>query len=169
MRRRFPHTALLDTTPDGLALIRRCERFAGRWYRCPAGAWTIGYGTTEHLLPGIHRQTLPGSITKAEAERLLRRSLIQVLEPPSNASSAQTSRPTSSPRSTLLRRLNRGDYDGATAEFERWAYAAGQCLRGLVHRRHTVRWDAAARPPGLYLARLQTPAGTAVRTLVRVR
>ncbi|ARA94937.1 hypothetical protein AWN76_018430 [Rhodothermaceae bacterium RA] len=35
--------------------------------------------------------------------------------------------------------------------------------------RHTVRWDAAARPPGLYLARLQTPAGTAVRTLVRVQ
>ncbi|ARA92852.1 hypothetical protein AWN76_006535 [Rhodothermaceae bacterium RA] len=165
VRRRFPHNALLDTTPDGLALIRRCERFAGRWYRCPAGLWTIGYGTTEHLLPGIHRQTLPGPITKADAERLLRRSLIQVFEPAverlvrvdltANQFSALVSFAYNVgvprfARSTLLRKLNRGDYEGAAAEFERWVYAGGQRLRGLVHRRRAERtlFETPDDPPG---------------------
>jgi len=73
MKRHFPHNTLLDTNVEGLAIIRRSERFESRWYKCPAGVWTIGYGTTENLLPGINRQTLLGPITKADAERLLRR------------------------------------------------------------------------------------------------
>lgn len=42
-------------------------------------------------------------------------------------------------RSTLLRRLNRGDHRGACAELSRWVYAGGKQLTGLVTRRATER------------------------------
>jgi lysozyme len=37
--------------------------------------------------------------------------------------------------STLLRKLNAGDTNGAAAEFDRWVYANGKQLSGLVKRR----------------------------------
>jgi lysozyme len=37
--------------------------------------------------------------------------------------------------STLLRKLNAGDYVGAANEFKRWNKQKGTVLRGLVHRR----------------------------------
>jgi lysozyme len=37
--------------------------------------------------------------------------------------------------STLLRKLNNGDYDGAAAEFPRWTKGGGVVLPGLVRRR----------------------------------
>jgi lysozyme len=37
--------------------------------------------------------------------------------------------------STMLRKLNAGDHNGACAELLRWVYAGGKVLRGLVLRR----------------------------------
>ena len=37
--------------------------------------------------------------------------------------------------STLLLKLNRGDYDGAAGEFGRWVRGGGKVLPGLVARR----------------------------------
>lgn len=37
--------------------------------------------------------------------------------------------------STLLRKLNNGDYVGAAAEFKRWKFGGGKELPGLVRRR----------------------------------
>jgi lysozyme len=39
-------------------------------------------------------------------------------------------------QSTLLRKLNAGDYEGAHAEFQHWVYAGGTIQPGLVKRRH---------------------------------
>lgn len=41
--------------------------------------------------------------------------------------------------STLLRKLNAGDTDGAIAEFARWNLAGGKVLAGLVKRREAER------------------------------
>ena len=38
-------------------------------------------------------------------------------------------------KSTLLRRLNAGDYEGAAAELAKWRFAGGRELNGLVVRR----------------------------------
>lgn len=38
-------------------------------------------------------------------------------------------------RSTLLRRLNRGDYPAVPGELARWVHAGGKVLRGLKRRR----------------------------------
>ncbi len=42
-------------------------------------------------------------------------------------------------KSTLLRLLNAGDYSGAAAQFDRWVYASGKKLSGLVKRRAAER------------------------------
>jgi hypothetical protein len=39
-------------------------------------------------------------------------------------------------KSTLLRKLNAGDYDGAAAEFDKWVSSKGQRLNGLIRRRN---------------------------------
>lgn len=41
--------------------------------------------------------------------------------------------------STLVRKLNAGDYAGACAEIDRWTYAGGKRLPGLVKRRAEER------------------------------
>ncbi|UUE96178.1 lysozyme [Comamonas thiooxydans] len=42
-------------------------------------------------------------------------------------------------RSTLVRKANAGDFDGACAELSRWIYASGKELPGLVKRRAAER------------------------------
>ncbi|KGH25440.1 lysozyme [Comamonas testosteroni] len=42
-------------------------------------------------------------------------------------------------RSTLVRKANAGDMDGACAELSRWTYAGGKQLPGLVRRRAAER------------------------------
>lgn len=42
-------------------------------------------------------------------------------------------------RSTLLRKLNAGDYEGAAREFDRWTNSGGQRVQGLVNRRAQER------------------------------
>lgn len=37
--------------------------------------------------------------------------------------------------STLLKKLNSGDYAGAIAEFDKWDHAAGKVVQGLLNRR----------------------------------
>lgn len=37
--------------------------------------------------------------------------------------------------STLVRKLNSGDYEGACSELKRWVYAGGRKVEGLVKRR----------------------------------
>jgi lysozyme len=52
-------------SPVGLAIIKKHEGLRLKAYLCPAGVWTIGYGTTgPNIKPGM-------KITKEEAERLL--------------------------------------------------------------------------------------------------
>lgn len=38
-------------------------------------------------------------------------------------------------RSTMVRKINRGDLSGASREFPKWKYAGGRVFRGLVRRR----------------------------------
>lgn len=38
--------------------------------------------------------------------------------------------------STLLKRINAGDFEGASREFPRWNRAAGRVMAGLTKRRH---------------------------------
>lgn len=116
--------------------------------------WTIGYG---HTGPEVH----PGMvITQAEAEELLRVDVERVAEQVRNLVMVDLTQNqfdalvcfvynvgvANFAKSTLLRKLNTGDYAGASAEFDRWTRAAGHVMAGLVERRHDERelFDAVA-------------------------
>ena len=43
-------------------------------------------------------------------------------------------------RSTLLRKLNAGDTQGACDELRRWVFAGGKKWQGLINRREVERW-----------------------------
>jgi lysozyme len=115
-------------------------------YLCPAGKWTIGYGRTTGISRGM-------TITQDQAEAFLLEDLIEygnyvnryVRVPLTQAQfDALTSfvynlGPANFKSSTLLKKLNIGDYDGAAQEFSKWnkARVEGvlQPLPGLTRRR----------------------------------
>jgi lysozyme len=124
-------------------LIQKWEGFERRAYLCPAGVWTIGYGATG---PDIG----PGLIwTREEANERFARDLEhygkqvdKLLKVPAEAhekaalvSFAYNLGPAALGRSTLLRKFNAGDKEGAAREFGKWVYAGGKKLAGLVKRR----------------------------------
>jgi lysozyme len=134
------------TSLIGIKLIKNFEGVRLKAYKDPIGIWTIGYGHTEAVFPG---QT----ITMAEAEQFLKYDLIpteahiiRVVAIPLRqcqfdalASFVFNVDITSFSRSTLLRKLNKGDVAGAAKEFPRWVFAGKQKLAGLVKRRQAER------------------------------
>lgn len=130
----------------GLELIKRFEGCRLTAYRCPAGVWTIGYGHTQDVKPGM-------AITKYDAERFLRQDIRRFEEGvtalvkvplTSNQFSALVSFAfnvgvSALKSSTLLKKLNRGDLNGAANEFLRWNKAGGKELEGLTKRREAER------------------------------
>lgn len=130
----------------GLTLIRQSEGLRLSAYRCPAGIPTIGYGSTAGVRMG---QT----ITAERAESLLREDVRQfesavdrLVKVPLTQSQYDALvsfsfnlGAKSLEKSTLLRLLNAGDYSGAAAQFDRWVYASGKKLPGLITRRAAER------------------------------
>ncbi len=128
---------------EGLALIKRFEGLQRRAYICPAGVLTIGYGSTgAHVTKGM-------VITEAEAERLLiadlsrfERAVEKLVKVPLSdgqfaalVSFAFNVGEGALKGSTLLKKLNRGDYDAVPSELNKWVNAKGKKLPGLVNRR----------------------------------
>jgi GH24 family phage-related lysozyme (muramidase) len=135
-----------------LELIRRFEGFRSKAYRCPAGVWTIGYGSTRYADgTRVHQSDPP--ITEAQADEIMRATLgeyesavnryvsvfINQNERDSLIDFAYNAGAKNLLNSTLLKKLNAGDRKGAAKEFERWVYADGQILGGLVRRRMAER------------------------------
>lgn len=136
-----------------IALIEEYEGFRPRWYRDPAGVWTIGYGHTDAAGHPRHVDNPDLAITKADARTILERDLpryeayvTRLVKVPMNenqfgalVSFTYNLGAGSLASSTLLRKLNAGDYAGAAAEFPRWNKAGGKVLNGLVRRRAAER------------------------------
>jgi GH24 family phage-related lysozyme (muramidase) len=135
-----------------LELIRRFEGFRSKAYRCPAGVWTIGYGSTRYADgTRVHQSDPP--ITEAQADEIMRATLgeyeravdryvsvfVNQNEFDALVDFAYNAGAKNLLNSTLLKKLNAGDRKGAAKEFERWVYADGQILGGLVRRRMAER------------------------------
>jgi lysozyme len=132
----------MNVSETGIELIKKFEGCVLKAYKCPAGIWTIGYGHTSGVKEG---QT----ITKAQAKELLKQDLKQfevgvnnLVNVPLNqnqfdalVSFCYNLGTGNLKNSTLLKLLNRGDYNGAAEQFDRWVYASGKKLAGLVTRR----------------------------------
>lgn len=118
-------------------------------YACPAGVWTIGRGNTRYL---DGRAVAPDDppISLEAAERLFLLSLDAYLfgvlkcspglakEPAAWGAIADFAFNCGVPRyraSTLRRKVDAEDWDGAAQELMKWTRAGGRVLRGLVLRR----------------------------------
>jgi len=139
------HTKL----PDG-----RCKAYLDTLAK--PNVYTIGWGCTEGIRAGM-------VWTEAEAEEALARELEKhaaivdrVVTVPigENNRSALISFQYNTgglPKSTLLKKLNKGDFDGAAREFDLWNKAGGVVYKGLVRRRAAERalFEADARDPDI--------------------
>lgn len=127
-------------------LIKHFEGCSLVTYPDPAtgGApWTIGYGHTgPEVYPGMQ-------ITQEEADQLLIQDAMKVSSQVQSLVSVELSQPEldalvcfvfnvgigNFAKSTLLKKLNAGDYAGAANELPRWSRAAGKVMAGLIARR----------------------------------
>ncbi len=135
-----------------IQLIKHFEGFSAKPYLCPAGVATIGYGSTRDTdgkaITMAHR-----TITETDAINLMRATLVtyenavnRYVKVPINQNQfdalvdfAYNAGAKNLLTSTLLRKLNAGDYVGASKEFSRWVYAGSKKLNGLVRRREAER------------------------------
>ena len=133
-------------TQAGLDLIKQFEGFSPTVYICPAGYPTIGYG---HVVKPQERERFAGGITKEQAEALLgqdvetsERAVLRLITVPLTdrqfdalVSFTFNLGAGALQRSTLRRKVNRGDHATVPAEFRKWVWARGRKLEGLVRRR----------------------------------
>jgi lysozyme len=132
-----------------IELVKFFESFYPRPYLCPAGVWTIGYGTTRYPDgrpvakddPPIS-EPLALSLMTAELERGLMSALayspVLARWPDSAGAIASFIYNLGASRyyaSTLRRRINQQDWRAAKTEIQRWVYSKGRKLPGLVIRR----------------------------------
>ncbi|WP_213353744.1 lysozyme [Citrobacter freundii] len=141
----------MQTSDKGIALIKKFEGCKLTAYQDSVGVWTIGYGWTQ---PVDGKPIRAGMTIKQEtAERLLKTGLVSYESDVSRLVKAGLTQgqfdalvsftynlgARSLSTSTLLRRLNAGDYAGAADEFLRWNKAGGKVLNGLTRRREAER------------------------------
>jgi GH24 family phage-related lysozyme (muramidase) len=138
-----------------MKIIRDFEGCRLEAYRCPAGVWTIGYGTTRYPTPGGGPVRKGDTITQSQAEEYLRLDLLNLRGPallsllpmattwPPNRMAALVSWAynvglAAVEDSTLRKRLNAGEDPVVvvTEELPRWNKANGEVSAGLVRRRN---------------------------------
>jgi lysozyme len=127
-------------------MIKKYEGFRANPYTCPGGVLTIGYGTT--MKPGQYT-----SITKEQGNAILRktiagfeRSVKTLVTVPLNqnqfdalVSFTYNVGTGALKNSTLLKKLNSGDYEGAANELTKFVRSKGKVLQALVKRREEER------------------------------
>lgn len=133
-------------------LVKEFEGFEAKAYKCPAGVWTIGYGTTASAGVGITPKD-GMTITKSDAEAYLQAALDKFADQiapsitaPANSnefgafvSLAYNIGPGAFKKSSALRLFNAGDKEGAAKAILMWNKAGGKVLKGLTRRREAER------------------------------
>lgn len=126
--------------------IKEFEGFSSKAYKCPAGIYTCGYGTTKDI-------TASTRCTPERAEQWLKRDLEPIEEYLNTISELNTQGRYDScvdfcynlgigafKGSTLLAKIRaKAPAEEIQAQFRRWVYAGKKKLVGLVKRRE---WEA---------------------------
>lgn len=133
----------MDYSSAGLALTKSFEGLRLTAYRDSGGILTNGYG---HTGADVHEGQ---TIDEAQAEAWLERDLAAAVACVNGLVKVQLAQHQfdalvdftynagrgSFHGSTLLRRVNAGDFAGAVAQFGLWVHAGGKVVPGLVRRR----------------------------------
>jgi len=131
---------------ETVRLIKQWEGFRAEAYLCTGNKWTIGYGHTDTARGYRDRGEL---ITLERAEILLIQDLawaeaaitrlvrVRLTDNQFGALVAWVFNigETEARTSTLIRKLNAGDYDAVPAELVKWNRSSGRVTAGLVNRR----------------------------------
>lgn len=134
----------LTTSERGKEFITVAEGVRYRAYLDTGGVWTIGVGHTgPEVVQGLQankvqvQQWLTEDLKEAEDAiyRLVKVPLTQN-QFDALASFVFNIGETQFESSTMLRKLNEGDYQGAANQFPRWVYDNGKQQPGLVKRRY---------------------------------
>jgi lysozyme len=134
--------------PEGVKLLTTFEGVKLTAYDDGRGVWTIGYGHTQNVRPGM-------TISQAQAEEWLAADLAEFESYVEKAVKVQLNANQFSALvcfcfnvgpgsegfggSTLLKLLNAGDYAGAANQFPRWNKVEGKPWLGLTRRRLAER------------------------------
>jgi len=138
-------------SPKGVEMLKAKEEFRSKPYKDSKGVWTIGYGSTA----GVNSASAP--ITEEEATELLVHHVMQNERDVAGAVKVPLTQNQfdalvlfmynignyAFKQSTLLKKLNARDFEGAAEEFDRWVYITkgGKKvkLNGLVNRRNAEK------------------------------
>ena len=132
----------MKISQEGISLIKKFEGCEYNAYKCAADVLTIGYGHTKDVKEG-------DLVTQQEAENLLAEDLKEFEESVIDAVEMPMSQhqfdalvswtfnlgPSNLKASTMLKVLNKGDYEDVPAQIKRWNKAGGKVLEGLIRRR----------------------------------
>ena len=133
---------IMKTSDVGVEMIKEFEGKKQVAYQDPAGVWTIGYGHTK----GVEKGQL---CIEKTCDKFLREDLEEVEEYIDRLVKVELNQnqfdalvawtfnlgPGNLKESTMLRKLNYGDYESVPDEMRRWNKAGGEVLNGLVRRR----------------------------------
>ena len=132
----------MEISQEGLSLIKKFEGCELEAYKCAAGVWTIGYGSTNNVNEGMEISQERADMLLLEDVEVFEESVNKLVEAPleQNQFDALVSwtfnlGSTNLKNSTLLKVLNDKDYDGVPAQIKRWNKAGGKVLQGLIRRR----------------------------------
>ena len=132
----------MKTSAEGLALIKKFEGLELEAYKCAAGVLTIGYGHTAGVQEGdvwseaqaneqleIDMEEYAGYINDLVSCPLSQNQFDALVSWVYNLGPANLK------ASTLLKKLNAGDYADVPHQIKRWNKAGGKVLEGLIRRR----------------------------------
>lgn len=139
----------MKLSKNGINLVREFEGYHKKLpngdcttYYCPAGVLTIGYGCTEGIRKGeiwTHDQAI--AALRKELKRFedavnrLVTTEINQNQFDALVSFAYNCGEGALAKSSLLRLVNKGDFEGAARQFGNWTRGGGRVLPGLVRRR----------------------------------
>lgn len=132
----------MKTSSIALERLKRFEGFSHKAYPDTGGVWTIGYGYTRGVKPGMF-------VTKERALELFLKNVAVFEECINNAVLVELTQNQfdalvsltynigvqAFKTSTLLKILNTGDYKSVPAQIKRWNKDNGKVIAGLVSRR----------------------------------
>lgn len=137
----------MNISADGINLIKLFEGCSLVAYLCPANVWTWGYGHTSAAGEPMVTKGMTGTIQRAN--EVLRRDLVKFEGALNRLVKVDLEQhqfdalcsfifnvgEDAFAKSTLLKKLNRGEYDAVPSELMKWTKARGKELSGLVRRR----------------------------------
>ena len=121
----------MNVSAHAVNIVKQFEGFYSKAYLCPAGKWTIGWGHTRGVKPGdVCSKDLAEIYLKEDLQEAARVVDYYVKVPLNQnqydalASFCFNVRPELFRTSTLLKKLNKGDYAGAADQFSALALTA---------------------------------------------